>query len=272
MRKFVLPLALAASASASGIASAQQAAPAPSPVAGNMTLVSEYRFRGIDQTFGKPAIQGGFDYTHASGVYLGNWDSNVSQGAGYPGGNLEMDFYGGYKKAFGDFGLDVGAIYYYYPGSDANASPGLALSNPHSPGTTNSGTVHNFEGYVGGSWKWISLKGFYAFTDYFKVPDTKHTYYIDLSGTYDLGNGWGVNGHVGHLKVHNFSEADYTDYKAGVTKDLTGWTLGASLIGTNAKGSCPPSGSQPYCFPNSSFTKTRDAGRTTVVLSVGKTF
>src|SRR5438105_8468431 len=101
MRKFVVPLALAASASATGIASAQQAAaPVPSPVAGNMTLVSEYRFRGIDQTFGKPAIQGGFDYSHASGIYLGNWNSNVNQGAGYVGANLEMAFYGGSQKAF----------------------------------------------------------------------------------------------------------------------------------------------------------------------------
>src|SRR5438270_7162116 len=141
MRKFVVPLALAASASAASIASAQQAAPAPSPVTGNMTLVSDYRFRGISQTLGYPAIQGGFDYAHASGLYLGNWNSNVSSAAGYPGGNLEMDFYGGYKKAFGDFGLDVGAIYYYYPGSEANQ----LLPNPHST-KSNSGTVHNFEG------------------------------------------------------------------------------------------------------------------------------
>jgi len=268
MRKYIVPLALAASALASGIASAQQAAaPVPSPVAGNMTLVSEYRFRGIDQTFGKPAIQGGFDYSHASGIYLGNWNSNVNQGAGYVGGNLEMDFYGGYKKAFGDFGLDVGAIYYYYPGSDA-----AFLANPHSTSTT-SGTVYNFEGYIGGTWKWLSLKWFHAFSDYFQVPDTKGTNYLDLSATYDLGAGWGVNGHVGRLKVHNYSESDYTDYKLGVTKDLTGWVFGATLVGTNAKGSCPftPTGS-PYCFSNTSFTKDKDAGRTTVVLSVGKTF
>ena len=273
MRKYVVPLALAASASASGIASAQQAAaPAPSPVTGNMTLVSEYRFRGIDQTFGKPAIQGGFDYSHASGAYLGNWNSNVSQGAGYPGGNIEMDFYGGYKKAFGDFGVDVGAIYYYYPGSDASL---FGPANPHST-ATNSGTVHNFEGYIGGTWKWLSLKWFHAFSDYFQVPDTKGTDYIDFSATYDLGAGWGVNGHVGRLKVHNYSELDYTDYKLGVTKDLTGWLFGASLIGTNAKGSCPFTATgSPYCFADSTFGfdgKSKDAGRTTIVLSVGKTF
>ena len=269
MRKLVLPLALVASASAAGIAAAQQAAPTPSPVAGNMTLVSEYRFRGIDQTFGKPAIQGGFDYSHASGVYLGNWNSNVSQGAGYPGGNIEMDFYGGYKKAFGDLGLDAGLIYYYYPGSDASL---LGAANPHTT-KTNSGTVHNTEFYIGGSWKWISLKWSHAISDYFMVPDTQGTNYYDLSATYDLGSGWGVNGHIGSLKVHSYTELNYTDYKVGVTKDLIGWTFGAALVGTNAKGSCPFNATgSPYCFPNTSFTQAKDAGRSTVVFSVGKTF
>src|SRR5713226_777451 len=115
MRKFVLPLALSAPAFISVAATAQQAAPLP--ITGNITLASEYRFRGIDQTFGKPAIQGGLDYSHSSGIYLGNWNSNVSSGAGYPNGNIEMDLYGGYKRAFGDFGADVGFIYYAYPGT-----------------------------------------------------------------------------------------------------------------------------------------------------------
>src|SRR3954463_15932706 len=195
MRKFVVPIALATAATASVNAQAQQAAPAPSPVTGNITLASEYRFRGIDQTYGKPAIQGGFDYSHASGIYLGNWNSNVSQGAGFPGGNIEMDFYGGWEKTFGDFGLDVGAIYYYYPGSDAQF---LGAANPHS-GKSNSGTVHNTEVYLGLSWKWLSFKWSHALSDYFLIPDTSGTNYYDLTGTYDLGSGWGVNGHVGHL-------------------------------------------------------------------------
>jgi hypothetical protein len=69
---------------------------------------------------------------------------------------------------------------------------------------------------------------------------------------------------------------NYTDYKLGVTKDLTGWVFGATLVGTNAKGSCPFTATgSPYCFSDSSFGfdgKSKDAGRTTVVLSVGKTF
>src|SRR5687767_1072557 len=114
MHKSVLALSAVAALTAPGLAAAAE----PSPVAGNMSLVSEYRFRGIDQTFGHPALQGGFDYAHASGAYLGNWNSNVNPGAGFNGSNFEMDFYGGWKKAFGDFGVDVGAIYYWYPGSN----------------------------------------------------------------------------------------------------------------------------------------------------------
>src|SRR5467141_2961785 len=117
MRKSILSLSVAAAVLVPGLAAAQAAA--PSPLTGNMALVTDYRFRGISQTFGKPAFQGGFDYAHSSGFYAGNWNSNVAENAGYPGGNLEMDFYGGYKKAFGDFGLDAGLLYYYYPGTDA---------------------------------------------------------------------------------------------------------------------------------------------------------
>lgn len=269
MRKFVLPLAVAAASLLSGTAAAQQPA-TPSPVTGNLTLASEYRFRGIDQTAGKPAIQGGFDYAHASGVYLGNWNSNVSEGAGFPGGSIEMDFYGGWKKAFGDFGLDVGGIYYYYPGTDAR-NP-VPLSNPNST-KTNSGTVHNTEFYIGGSWKFLSAKWFHALSDYFSIPDTSGTDYFDFAATYDMGGGLALVGHIGLLKVKGYSDLDYTDYKLGVTKDITGWVLGAAYVGTNAKGNCPANATtSPYCFTNAAGMAPRDAGRSTIVLSVGKTF
>jgi uncharacterized protein (TIGR02001 family) len=282
MRKSVLALAVAAAIALPGIASAQSAAAAsPHTITGNVTIISDYRFRGITQTFGKPAIQGGIDYAHASGFYAGNWNSNISDTAGFPGGNIEMDFYGGYKKAWGDLGLDVGLLYYYYPGSNAaGGGTQTALFNPHNPTKTTSGTVHNTEFYIGGSWKWISLKWNRSLSDYFLIPDTKGSDYLDLTATYDVGGGWGVIGHIGKLKVHNFSEAGYTDYKLGVTKDVNGWILGASLISTNAKDSCSggaggtPAGSQPYCFgkPDGTGFKTYEAGKSAVLLSIGKTF
>jgi nitrogen regulatory protein P-II 2 len=134
------------------------AAPAsPHTLAGNLGIYSSYRFRGIDQTFGKPALQGGFDYSHSSGIYLGNWNSNVSEGAGFPDANLEMDFYGGYKFSVGDFGIDVGAIYYYYPGSDAGVGTLFSPANNKS-GKVHSGGVSNTELYVGATWKFLSAK------------------------------------------------------------------------------------------------------------------
>src|ERR1051325_2636666 len=209
MRKSVLSAAVAAAFAVPTLVAAQTPAPAPTPaVTGNISIVSDYRFRGITQTFEKPAIQGGIDYANAqNGLYLGNWNSNVSQGAGFPGGNIEMDFYGGWKKAIDDF---------------------------------------------------------------FAVPGTKNTYYLDLSGNYDLGSGWGVVGHIGHLNLKDVNDGSYTDWKLGVTKDLSGWVLGATYVDTNAKGDC--GSGQFYCFLNTSGTETKNAGKSTVVLSVSKTF
>ena len=47
-------------------------------LSGNLGLTSDYRFRGISQTQNAPAIQGGIDYAHSSGLYIGNWNSSVS--------------------------------------------------------------------------------------------------------------------------------------------------------------------------------------------------
>lgn len=270
MKKSIVALALASAFSAPAVVFAADAAPAVHTVTGNLTLASTYRFRGIDQTFGKPAIQGGIDYSHISGLYLGNWNSNVSSGAGYPNGNLEMDFYGGYKTTFGDVGIDVGALYYYYPGSDKQGFTNKGKTNGR-------GVVDNKELYVGASWKFLSLKYSHSVGEYFSVPKTEGSGYLDLSANYDLGDGWGVNAHVGRMNVRNISNASYTDYKVGVTKDVAGWVLGAAYIATDAKGDCARG--EFYCFSNSMGTggvmngsATQNAGKGTVVLSVTKTF
>ncbi len=285
MKKTLIALAVAAGFVAPAFA--QTAAPAapeaksPHTITGNIGLFTSYRFRGIDQTFGKPALQGGIDYSHESGFYAGNWNSNVSSGAGYPSGNLEMDFYGGWKGAFGDFGVDVGVLHYYYPGSSART---LSNSNHKHTSARSGGTVNNTELYVAGSWKFITLKYSYALSDYFELPDSQGTSYLDLSANYDLGNGWGINGHVGHLYANDYTyefttgsrSISYTDWKVGVTKDIDGWIFGLSYVDTNAKGNC--SKAEFYCFSNSWAddgdlgSKFKNAGRGIGVLSVSKTF
>ena len=303
LRKTLIALSMAAATALPAAVCAQTAAPAAAPpsdhtITGNVGLFSEYRFRGISQTFAKPAIQGGFDYSHSSGIYLGNWNSNISSGAGFPAGNIEMDLYGGWKKSWDDWGLDVGFIYYYYTGTDANVANGTTgyyFTNPRNPTKTSTGAVSNKELYVGGSWKWLSAKYYYSVDDYFSLPGTKGSNYLDIAANYDLGAGWTLVGHVGSLRVKGYSLAadatkpNYTDWKIGVTKDISGWVFGASYIDTSAKGSCNAANPGFYCFANTSGAATslnaggiagastagykfKDAGKGVVVLSVSKSF
>ena len=78
-------------------------APAPPPsspftFSANVNAATDYYFRGLTQTWGRPAIQGGFDASHTSGLYAGFWASNVS-GNQFAGGSLETDWYGGYNQS-----------------------------------------------------------------------------------------------------------------------------------------------------------------------------
>jgi uncharacterized protein (TIGR02001 family) len=188
---YLTPVAIAAAfAALSGNALAQTAAPAAAPAAakapepdytlsGNLGIFSDYRFRGVSQTNKLPAIQGGVDLALKNGLYLGNWNSNVDSTM-YNGASIEMDFYGGYKATFGDFGLDVGGIYYYYPGTGAN--PALI-------------SAKNGELYIGGSWGPLTAKYNYAVTDFFGAPDSNGSWYLNVAAAHDFGNGWGINGH-----------------------------------------------------------------------------
>jgi uncharacterized protein (TIGR02001 family) len=200
---------------------------------GNVGIFSNYIFRGVTQTSEKAAVQGGFDYAHASGFYAGTWGSNVSwlsDSGIYNASSLELDLYGGYKGTFGksDFGYDVGAIYYYYPG-DAN------------PGVISADTA---EVYGAVSWKWLTAKLSYAVTDYFGYVDSKGTYYADVSASYPIGKtGVTLLAHAGMVKiagdaapgVTNDSLFSYTDWKVGASYALPkDFTVGGYYTDTNA--------------------------------------
>lgn len=244
MKSKVIQSAVAVAMLSSGVAFAQAKAPEPDfTITGNVGLFSDYRFRGISQTNKKPALQGGFDFAHKSGFYLGNWNSNVNSQF-FSGSNLEMDFYGGYKGSFSGIGYDIGALYYYYPGSSPK--------------------IDNTEIYFGTSYGPFSAKYYHAVSDFFSVPDTKNSYYLDLGFAYDLGNGLGVNAHVGYQKVKNVGgpAGKVTDYKIGVTQDIagSGYIAGLSYISTNRKNT--------FFDP----TSGKDIGKSTLVVSLSKTF
>lgn len=197
----------------------------PPPLTGNFGVFSNYIFRGVSQTSERPAIQGGFDYAHQSGAYVGVWGSNVSwlsDTLAYSATSLEMDLYGGYKGTIGktDFGYDVGGIYYYYPGKRN--------------GAVNADTA---EVYGAVSWKWLTAKLSYVLGDYFGVRNAEGTLYADLSASYPIGkSGVTLLAHVGSLKWAGTGNSvnDYTDWRVGATYALPkDYVVGADYASTN---------------------------------------
>lgn len=230
LKKTLLAASLAAAFTSPAVQSAE-----PTPehsLSGNLGLFSQYIFRGLRQTDKDPALQGGFDYSHSSGIYLGTWATNVSWlrdfGLYRSGGSLEWDFYGGYKGTFGntDFGYDVGLLYYWYPG---NTAAGAVKAN-------------SLEAYGSLSWKWLSAKYSRSLRDKtFGVPDSRGTWYLDLSANVPVTEQFALQAHWGKQKFRSNDGADndsltYEDWKIGATFALPmDFTIGAYYTDTNAK-------------------------------------
>jgi uncharacterized protein (TIGR02001 family) len=260
----LLPLFALASLGAQAQTAATPAAAASAPAApevksdwtitGNAGVFSDYRFRGISQTDKKPAFQGGFDIGHASGFYVGNWNSNVDS-ALYNGASLEMDFYGGYKMTAGPVSLDFGALYYYYPNSGANSTT----------------KIDNTELYISGGYGPVSLKYSHAISDFFGVPDSKNSWYAEANGSFEISTGFSIIGHLGYQKLKGNAKVieigstslndSITDWKIGVTYDLSGFLLGAAYVGTNRD-----------LTGGTAALTNRNISNDTVVLSVSKSF
>ena len=211
------PLATALAALAT-IAAAGAAHAGDGPFTANVGLVSDYAYRGSSQTDERPALQGGFDYAHDSGLYAGVWGSNVSWlSDSNPNvhNSLELDLYGGYKGTIGAIGYDVGLLQYYYPGSYPKGF--------NSPDT--------LEGYIGLSWEFLSFKYSYAFTDLFGYDRSDGSQYYDLGAAVDVGGGFTLAAHVGYSDIKG--QDDYTDWKLGVTKEFGGFNFGLHYVDTD---------------------------------------
>lgn len=236
----------------SGVAAAQTppaAAPAaPEPeysFAFNVGAVTDYRYRGISQSRLQPALQGGIDFTHKSGFYLGTWASSIKwikDGGG--DAEAEVDLYGGYKFNAGPVAMDVGLLRYLYPNSS------LAVN----PDTT--------EVYAAGTWGPATLKYSHAVTNLFGFSDSKNSGYLDLSATFETGF-WGLTftPHIGHQSVSNNSSFSYTDWSLGLGKDFgNGFSASLAYVDTN---------SDVYRGPAPDL---KNLGKATAVLGVKYTF
>ncbi|WP_158636506.1 TorF family putative porin [Luteimonas marina] len=192
---------------------------AASEVSGDITVVSDYLFRGVTQTDEKPALQGGVTWTHDSGFYVGAWGSSISWLSDSDpdvSSQVELDGFLGYAGSFGesDFGYDVGVNYYWYPGS-------------YPSGFDKADTT---EVYVGLSWKFLSAKYWYAVTDLFGIPDSDGSTNLDLSASLEFADGWSGSAAVGKQWVKGVGgTGTYAFWSVGVDKSFdSGFGIGLS--------------------------------------------
>lgn len=235
MRCAIPTCAVAALLAAAPGMAAEEPAQAETPtwtVSSNVGIFSQYIFRGIGYTQKQPAIQGGFDIAHKSGLYAGVWASNVSNDA-FAGSSVEVDFYGGYANSIGEVTYDVGLLQFYYPNGR------ITTSNSGGPGER----YNTLEAYGALTWKMFNVKYSHALTDFFGANadnfargDTDGSGYIEGNVNYEVLPSWIVNLHAGHQHVENFKDASYSDWKAGITKKFDGgWEASAAWVDTNAK-------------------------------------
>jgi uncharacterized protein (TIGR02001 family) len=300
----LLPTALTVNLAAQTALEPAPAAPKPPELAGfaltgSVTFGSQYIWRGLTQTDGKPTIQGELDLVHPSGFYLSTSLSNISwytdQNAGFasdptalgspgrvgaplytPNGvnsaALELDLWGGYKWGFAkDWTLDLGVYRYLYPGTYGNVG---AFRAPH---TT--------EAFLGVSWSWASLKYSQGLSaNYMGVNNALGTSYIDLSLGIPIGDsGWTLLVHGGKTTYPANANRDfffngtrvtgdnayfgYSDYKLGVAKEIKGYTF--ALVATDANSKARASDNDVPVYENA---LGRNTGKSRVTLTISKAF
>jgi uncharacterized protein (TIGR02001 family) len=197
-----------------------------SPFSGNVSLVSQYLYRGVAQTNYKPAIQGGFDYVNPNGFYAGTWGSSISwltDGKYYSSSSLELDTYAGYSASFAtDYTYNVGFLRYNYPGE---------YTAPQITANTN-----ELYGSIG--WKMLSAKYSRSFTNLFGTANSSGSSYLELNATYTLeGPAVDLAAHYGKQTVAGAGNdtSTYSDFNVKASKTFSGYTY--ALLLSKLKGS-----------------------------------
>jgi uncharacterized protein (TIGR02001 family) len=230
----------------SAFASAEEVAPAePAPaytLTYNLGLYSNYMFRGVALSDG-PALQGGIDWAHSSGFYLGAWFSNLdpyyngkisaadaADGVSRQGNHLEVDWYGGYAHTFENgIGVNFLGNYYSYPeGHQAGLTGGRDTEN-------------SFEASVALSYKWLTYTYYRVLTDYYgydnkngRDGDTKGADYHEIKFNYKLPIGdLNFMTKVGYQNTRHLT-GNQGDFAIGLNRDFSLPAGGKSIGGFNA--------------------------------------
>ena len=215
--------ALAEEAAPAATVAVVPAEPAPPyTLSFNLGLYSNYMFRGVDTAAG-PALQGGVDWAHSSGLYAGTWFSTIDPQVS-AGNHQEIDLYGGYAHTF-DSGVGVNFMgnYYWYP--DHNKEGGLTH------------TYDSFEASAGVSYKFLTYTYYNMLTRNYGAVDSKNAEYHELKAAYKLPVGdLNLLAKVGYANAHQSPDADQGDFSIGLSRDFALPGAGKPIEGFSAGG------------------------------------
>lgn len=180
-------------------------------VSGTVSFTNDYRFRGISQSAGDPAVQGSLDVGFDNGIYAGIWGSNVDFGDGEDA-KLEIDYYLGYGGDLtDDLSYDINLSYYTYPGNDTGD--------------------YDYTEIIAGLY-YGDLGLTFAFSnDFFNTDESAQ--YVALDYSYGLTDEISLDLHAGHSFGDYWGEADindYSDYSIGISGSLAGLDLSAAYL------------------------------------------
>jgi uncharacterized protein (TIGR02001 family) len=196
----------------------------PGSFSSSFAIVSEYRYRGLDQSDEHPALQGSFDWSHEKGYYLGVWGSNVDFNDG-DNANTEFDIYGGITREYYGISFDLGILYYVYPGA-------------------NEGLNYDFVEYyfgLGKEWEMLSLNASVNYAPQFYAGSGDATYMSYDAGV-PLGHGLALSAHVGYQWLTDAAKygvgsvdptIDYLDYSVGLSYTTNGFDLSVTYVDTD---------------------------------------
>lgn len=147
LRASTLAATGAAAAFAAMPATAQQQIGGGFSISGSISATTDYRFRGISESGGDPALQGTITLDHESGFYGGFWTSTLGDNQRL--GSGEIDLYAGYTREIASgTDIDVGLIYYLYPnaperfGATDYVEPYASISHTLGPVTAEVGAAY----------------------------------------------------------------------------------------------------------------------------------
>ncbi len=214
---------------------AKMAAPAPAPspfdIAFGVAFTTDYVLRGISQTNRKPAVQGYFEARYNINdmiqLYAGVWGSSL---ASYFA-NAEIDPNGGGRFTLGNFGLDLGYVYYYYPDGTSIATTGYGSF----------GEFYAKPTYKVAEWLTIGgvIDGGNNFNNGYLIVGSKTAYFYSGNAVITLpwapgGVAISLNPEIGRQVYQCTGCTSYTYYDVGLDFTFKAVTLDLRYWNTNA--------------------------------------